>query len=577
LKHKRRSLGWVAALLALSLVAAACGGDDGGSDGGTDEGEPVRGGILKMAGLEDFDHLDPAQQYFQLTNAMLKGVVRTLVWYETVDDPETPTKLVPDLATDTGTPNEDDTEWTFTLKDDIVWGPALGGEEIEGVTGEPITSQDVAYAFDRIFMKSVGNQYSFYFDMLDEVETPDDKTVVFKLKDPTPDWPQRLAFTAAAPVPESYASEFDQKKTSDYDNHVVASGPYYIEEYTPGEGISLRRNEYWSNDDQRAAYLDGVDWQLGFEEPNVVAQKIFDGEFHFSYDGRPQGPLLERAFTDEDLNANILQGPAAATRYIFLNTEVEPFDDPLVREAVNLAIDRDNMRRVYGGEVVGDIACSVLPPGIPGHLPCEEYNPFESESMAGNMEEAQALIEESGADLGSAEVFMVGATDDPHDKLAESVRTDLEELGFTNIDPKLVAFPNQYTQFYSVPDKKVAVGPAAGWVWDWPDAMTFFDPLFNGNNIGGAGTNNNYSMLDDPEINEAIEAAKELEPGSEEYATAMEEINRLTTESAVWIPWLWDIETLAFNAENVGGTQWDPSNGSAAYWQMYLKDGGESQ
>ena len=40
-----------------------------------------------MAGLEDFDHLDPAQQYFQLTNAMLKGVVRTLVWYKTVDDP----------------------------------------------------------------------------------------------------------------------------------------------------------------------------------------------------------------------------------------------------------------------------------------------------------------------------------------------------------------------------------------------------------------------------------------------------------------------------------------------------------
>ena len=578
LKHKRRSLGWVAALLALSLVAAACGGDDGGGGNGqADEGEPVQGGILKMAGLEDFDHLDPAQQYFQLTNAMLKGVVRTLVWYETVDDPESPTSLVPDLATDTGTANDDNTEWTFTLKDDVLWGPALGGEDIEGVTGEPITSEDVAYAFDRIFMKSVGNQYSFYFDMLDEVETPDEKTIIFKLKEPTPDWPQRLAFTAAAPVPERYATEFDSKKTSDYDNHVVSSGPYYIESYTSGEGLELRRNEHWSadTDPNRAAYLDGVDWQLGFEEPNVVAQKIFDGEFHFSYDGRPQGPLLERAFTDEELMPNILQGPAAATRYIFLNTEVAPFDDPLVREAVNLAIDRENMRRVYGGEAVGDTACSVIPPGVDGHLPCEEYNPFETENMAGNMEEAQAKIEESGADLGSAEIFMVGATDDPHDKLAESVRTDLEELGFTNIDPKLVAFPNQYTQFYSVPDKKVAVGPAAGWVWDWPDAMTFFDPLFNGNNIGGAGTNNNYSMLDDPAINEKIEAAKKLDPNSDEYAAAMEELNQLTTESAVWIPWLWDIETLAINAENVGGAQWDPSNGSAAYWQMYLKDGGE--
>ena len=287
-----------------------------------------------------------------------------------------------------------------------------------------------------------------------------------------------------------------------------------------------------------------IDWQLGFEQPNVVSQKIFDGEFHFSYDGRPQGPLLERAFQDEELMPNILQGPAAATRYIFLNTSIPPFDDQFVREAVNLAIDRQNMQSVSTvGRLSATLACSVIPPGVDGHLSCDEYNPFESENMAGNMEEAQAMIEESGADLGAAEVFMVGATDDPHDKLAESVRTDLENLGFTSIDPKLVAFPNQYTQFYSVPDKKVAVGPAAGWVWDWPDAMTFFDPLFNGNNIGGAGTNNNYSLLDDPAINEKIEAAKKLEPGSEEYAAAMEELNRLTTESAVWIPWLWDIET----------------------------------
>jgi peptide/nickel transport system substrate-binding protein len=568
----------VAALLALSLVAAACGGDDGDEGGGgADEGEPVRGGILKIAGLEDFDHLDPGQQYFQLTNAMLKGVVRSLVWYETVDDPDTPTTLVPDLATDIGTANEDNTEWTFTLKDGIKWGPALGGEDVPGVTGEEITSEDVAYAFDRIFMKSVGNQYSFYFDMLDEVETPDEKTIVFKLKEPTADWPQRLAFTAAAPVPERYAKEFDSKKTSDYDNHVVSSGPYYIESYTSGEEITLRRNEHWDpeTDPNRGGYLDGVDWQLGFEEPNVVAQKIFDGEFHFSYDGRPQGPLLERAFNDQDLRPNILQGPASSTRYVFLNTEVAPFDELAVREAVNLAIDRENMARVYGGEAVGTIPCSVIPPGVDGHLPCEEYNPFETPNMAGDMEAAKAKIEEAGVDLADAEVFLVGATDDPHDKIAESVRTDLEELGFTNIDPKLVAFPNQYTQFYSVPDKKVAVGTAAGWLWDWPDAMTFFDPLFNGNNIGGAGTNNNYSMLDDPEINEAIEAAKELDPTSDEYASAMEEINRMTTESAVWVPWLWDIETVAYNADAVGGAQWDPSNGSAAYWQMYLEDGGE--
>jgi len=569
----------VAALLALSLVAAACGDDGGGGGGEEEDGEAQTGGILQMAGVEDFDHLDPAQQYFQLTNAMLKGVVRTLVWYKTVEDPYEPTELVPDLATDTGTPNEAGDEWTFTLKDGIKWGPALGGEEIEGVTGEEITADDVKYAFDRIFMKSVGNQYSFYFDPLDEVVVEDEKTIVFKLKQPTPDWPQRLAFTAAAPVPESYAKEFDAKKSSDYDNHVVSSGPYYIESYTSDEELTLARNEHWDpeTDPNRNAYLDGVEWQLGFESGNDIAEKIYDGEFHFSYDGRPTGPLLKQTFQDPDLKRHVTQGPAAATRYIFLNTEVEPFQELAVREAVNLAIDRENMRRVYGGPPVGEIACSVIPPGVDGHLPCDEYNPFETGdgAMSGDMEAAKAKIEEAGVNLGDAEVFLVGASDDPHDKLAESVRSDLEELGFTNIESKLVAFPNQYTQFYSVPDKKVAVGPAAGWVWDWPDAMTFFDPLFNGENIGGAGTNNNYSMLDDQAINDAIEEAKTLDPLSDEYATAMEELNKMTTESAVWIPWLWDIETTIANEDEVGGVEWDPSNGSAAYWQFFLKEGAE--
>ncbi|MEO8322812.1 MAG: ABC transporter substrate-binding protein, partial [Actinomycetota bacterium] len=243
---KKRFIRLFAVLLALSLLAAACGGsDDPGSSGGnepvpTDE-IPV-GGTLRIAGLSDVDYMDPASMYYTLSWTLARGVFRTLVTYPAVADFEEQNVLVPDLATDVGTPNEDSSEWTFTLRDGIKFGPALGNEAVPGVTGEPITSADIKYALERVFIPSVGGGYPFYYDIMegtqdfidgkaDEItgiETPDDKTIIFHLTEPAGDWPFRMAMPAAAPVPADYAAGFDAEKDSDYDSHVVASGPYYV-------------------------------------------------------------------------------------------------------------------------------------------------------------------------------------------------------------------------------------------------------------------------------------------------------------------------------------------------------------
>jgi peptide/nickel transport system substrate-binding protein len=475
LTKDRKWLRLFAVLTAVMLVAAACGGgdDDEGAAPGTEnvpEGEIPEGGELNVAGVSDVDFMDPAAMYYTVSWFLARGVHRTLVTYPSVADFEEQNTLVPDLATDVGQANEDQTQWTFTLKDGIKFGPALGGEEVPGVTGEEITSEDIKYAMERLFIPSVGAGYGFYYEIIEGtqefadgkadtisgIETPDDKTIVFNLTEPAGDWPYRMAMPATSPVARKAAEQYDKKKDSDYDQHVVATGPYFISEWTPEERIRLERNEFWdkATDDVRPAYVDSVNWKLGFDN-DVGVQQVFDGDYHFGLDVQPQGPALERVVNDPDLKSRFINEPSICLRYIFMNTTIEPFDNQQVREAVNWAIDRANLKRAQGGPVTGPIATSILPEGIGGYLSAEEYNPFETPNMAGDMDKAKELMAEAGYENGyDGEILLVGASDPPHDRYLEAVRADLEELGFSNITTKAPAFPNQYTQFYQVTDSE---------------------------------------------------------------------------------------------------------------------------
>ena len=566
MRDKRFVLRLFAALTCLMLVAAACGG--GGSD--PEAQDPVdleditRGGELRVAASGDVDYMDPASMYYTYSWTLARGIFRTLVTYPAVADFEAQNELVPDLATDTGTPNDDSSQWTFTLKDGIMYGPALGGEDVPGVTGEEIVCADIKHGMERIFQTSVGGGYPFYYDILegadkaskagDGSEIPGivcngDKEIQFNLTEPSGDWPYRMAMAATTPVPAAASDQYDKADDSDYDNHVVATGPYYIAEWKPGQLIQLERNEHWDpdTDDVREAYVDSVFWKQGFEN-DVGVQKVLDGEFHFGMDVSPTGPALERVVTDPELKSRFINEPSLCTRYLYMNTTVEPFDDIKVREAVNWAIDRANIKRLQGGPTTGDIATSIVPPGMGGYLSADEYNPFETPNMAGDYEKAKELMAEAGFPNGyDEEIFVVGASDPPHDRYFETVRKDLEAIGFSNIRSKLPAFPNQYTQFYGIPDKDVSLGVSAGWCKDYNDAFTFLDPLFHGDNILPSG-NQNYAELDDAEMNRLIAEAAAMPPGAERVA-AWEEANRYATETAVWVPWSWDKETLIYSPD----------------------------
>ena len=557
----------VAVVAALALIASACGGGDtaDGPSATVPADDIPEGGTLRIAGTSDVDFMDPAAAYYSLSFFLLRGVTRQLVTYPTSPERDEQRELVPDLATDTGQVSDDGKVWTFTLRDGIKFGPALGGEDVPGVTGREITSDDFRYAFERLYDESVGAGYAFYYEVIegaDEfadgkadtisgIETPDDKTIIFNLTREVGDWPYRLSMPAISPTPREYVERFDTKKDSDYDQHVVSSGPYYIAQWEPEERLVLERNEHWNpeTDEVRNAYVDSVNWKLGFDN-DVGVQQVMDGDYQLGLDVSPQGPALERVVNDPDLKDQLINEASACTRFIFMNTTVEPFDDIDVRRAVVYAIDRQNIKRVFGGPITGPIATSVIPSSLPGGLTEEEYNPFETTNMAGDIAKAKELMAKAGYENGyDGPVLVVGASDPPHDRILESVRSDLVDLGFTNLETKAPAFPNHYTQYYQVPSQNVGIGTSAGWCSDYPDPATFIEPLFNGANIHPS-SNQNYAELDDPEINQAIQEALLL-PLGEDRNRAWEDINREVTERAVWVPWSWDSETIFHSGDLV--------------------------
>jgi peptide/nickel transport system substrate-binding protein len=574
------------ALTCVSLIAAACGGDDGGGGAATDTseqrgqnespvinpGEPSQGGTMRWSSIGDTDYMDPGQAYtVTFFTYIARGTLRTLTTFagDTTDFAEQST-VTPDLAESLGEPNEDNTEWTYTIKDGVTFGPAIGGKDIPGVTGEQITSADIKYGVERLFLPSVGAGYSTYYediegvkefqagkaDEITGIETPDDKTIIFHLTQPLGDWDFRMAMPAVTAVPEKVAAPFDKTKDSDYDSSVVASGPYYVDSYTPGEEVIMKRNEEWdpATDENRKAYVDEIDWKQGFDN-NVCVQKVIDNDYDTAVDCEPEGALLKEIATDPELKARFFNLPIACTSYLFINTTVEPFTDPKVREALNFAVDKEQQLKVLGGPFVGDVAGSILPPGMQGYLPISDYDPFDSADPVGDPDKAKELLKGTAAEGGwDKELLLVGDASGAGPKQIESLRADLQAIGFSNFEVKTLNYPDYYTQYYQVPDTNTPLGFSA-WCEDYPSPVTFLKPLLYGPNILPQG-NSNYSELDDPEVNAAIEEAEKSV--GEEAVGLWEEANKLATESAAWVPLRWYLDRDVGSENLVNG-----------YWNQY--------
>jgi peptide/nickel transport system substrate-binding protein len=587
----RRYLQVLALVGVLALVAAACGGDDeGGATGTTATGatgtqEFTPGGTFKAALLSDVTAgFDPQKEYYSVAWAFYRCcLTRTLMSYDP-NDPNS-SHLVPDLAAAPPEVSSDGLTWVFTLKDGITYGPPY--EDVE------ITAQDFIRALEREGTPEVAAGYYFYYldtesqggivgfsdfyngdaDSIEGLVAVDDKTLEVHLNRPAGDLGYRFAMPATAPIPEG-ASE---NHVDDYGRFLVSSGPYMFEGseqitddtpapgYQPGKSITLVRNPSWDSatDPIRKAYVDQIDVAIGgTAEDNQ--NKIDAGELDIEYDGIPPAEAIRRYTTDPELQDQIFVNSSDGVRFLWMNLAVPPFDDVAVRRAINYAIDRDGLRRLRGGETVGDIATHMIIPSLEGDA-LGDFDPFPSPNHAGDLDAAKAEMANSKYDTDGdgvcddpvcENVLFVTDEASPYAEQAALVQDNLEPLGIT-LDVKAFERSTMYNKYFN-PKEHVPFGGGAGWFKDYADAYTFVYPLFFGPNILDAG-NTNYPMLgadpdqlrkygytqefgvtEVPSVDDESEKCFALvEP--EERTTCFAEVDRILSEDiAAYVPFLFD-------------------------------------
>lgn len=553
-----------------ALLLAACGGGDG--DGGgttTDGGEPQTGGTITFLNIgTQIQHLDPQRNYTGEDLSFAGSYLnRTLVSYTFVEGGEG-WSIVPDMATDIGTPNDDATSWEFTLRDGITFED-----------GSEVTCEDVKYGISRTFAQSVitdGPQYAVsmldvegYLGPYDESSKNNvagfdkavecnDKTITFNLVRPIPDFNLATTLLSFSPVPE--AADTGEK----YDEHPMSTGPYMIQTYEKKNELILVPNEEWSQDSDpiRTRLPDQIVMKFSQNQKTIDERLIND-------QGEDQTALVYGDLDPSSL-ANVFNDPRFEDRrfdefdpyvtYYAINTQKVP--NVMHRQAIVAALDREAVRLAGGGDFAGTFADGLLKENFaPWYEPTGLYDPGlygEAIPESGNPELAKQLIADSGEDM--PEITYDYATSPAADKAAGVVVDSLALAGI-KVKPNPID-PGQYYGIVLDPNRAGEL-MNSGWGPDWADPSTVIPELVTPS--GGF----NLSQWDDKAFNADVQdALVETDPDARQAAWA--ELNTRLVEQAVVAP-KFNTKTQRLAGSGIGGAYiWAPY-GSWSYFSLYVK------
>ena len=381
--------------------------------------------------------------------------------------------------------SEDGLTWTFHLREDARWSD-----------GRPVTADDFVYAWQRLLDPTTGAEYAYFlhglvgaraynrggaaeaprFGVDQGVFAPDPHTLVVELEAPVPYFLELTSFFATLPVPR-WAVETHGDRWF-LPGRIVGNGPFLLDHWRVGDRIRLVRNpDYWAAE---AVGLETVD-VLSIEQPTTALNLYLAGEVDWLPSLYP--PELVDVLQERP---DFYSGPGMIVYFYRLNVTRPPLDDPRVRQAIGLAIDRreitDALLRL--GEIP---ATAMVPPGMPGYG-------TPTSGLGFDPARARALLAEAGFPGGEGvpELGILYNTHERHRQIAELIADQLRR----NLGLRVRAY-NQEWQSYIASTRALDYDIArAGWIGDYLDPNTFLD-LFvtgNGNNNTGWG-DPDYDLL----------------------------------------------------------------------------------
>lgn len=486
-------------------------------------------GEIVITYKDDVSTLDPAIGYDWQNWSMIKSLFDGLMDYK----PGT-TELIPDLA-ESYEISPDGTTFTFKLRPGVKFA-----------NGREVTAEDVKYSIERVVNPETQSPGAGFFgsiagydemsggdaDSLSGITVVDPMTVEFKLSRPDATFLHVMAINFGHVVPK----EEVEKWGADFGKHPVGSGAYNLTEWTLGQRLVFEKNEdYWR---EGVPTLDKITFEVG-QEPTVALLRLKNGEVDIPGDGIPPAQFLE-VKDDPEYKDRIVEGGQLHTGYITMNVNTEPFDDVRVRQAVNMAINKDRVVRIINGRAVP--ANQPLPPTMPGYV--EDY-----EGYAYDPDAAKALLADAGlADGFETEMFVMNT--DPNPRIAQAIQQDLAAIGI-KVDIKSLAQANVIDAGGNGTAPMIWSGGMA-WIADFPDPSNFYGPILGCDGAVQGGWNWSWYC------NEELDAMAQKADAMTDPAQAAEreklwgEIFLKVMEDAPWAP-VFNEQRFTIRSARMGG------------------------
>ena len=410
--------------------------------------------------------------------------------------------------------SEDQTVYTFTLRDDIFWSD-----------GQPVKAEDFVYSWRRLVDPATAADYGYFLDNIvlnaaaiqagekkpEElgIEAVDEKTVKVTLESPCAYFLSMCAFPTLMPLRQDVVEGND--KWTDPAN-IVVNGAYKVTEWVHDSYIRMEKNDKYYD----AANLgpDALVWNLSDSETAILSS-YQAGEYQF-IDTIPSD-MIASLKDSGDLFVN----PYVGTYYLYLNCS--KITDWRVRAALVLSIDRENIvdNVTQGGQVpaTGLVASGILDSKLQDFAYgsselgavyawlAEQYPDADLETYTGRCELAQELYNEAVADGAwdpDTTIVYNFNTSETHKAIAEACGQDWKTVLGVNI-----TLENQEWATYTNGLGEHTFGVARlGWIADYNDAMTYLELMVT-------GASYNYGLYSNEEFDKAIVEAKSLLPGEE--------------------------------------------------------------
>jgi peptide/nickel transport system substrate-binding protein len=413
----------------------------------------------------------------------------------------------------------------------------------EGVTfhdGTPLKASDVKFTFERLVDPETASTSASELASMKSIEATDDRTVVITLNAPDAAFLTNLA----QPALVIYSEAFVKANNNDISQVAMGTGPFRFVEYVPNTRIVLEKNpDYW---EEGLPYLDGIEMTIAADDTSRTAAIVSGAVDFIEY-----VPLRDVDTLQQDPNLTLAGDTNTNIRFIGFNLTKEPFDNPLVRQAIAAVVDREAM---LGPTVFGH--------GTPVEalFPPDFWAALQQDVRPADVERAKSLMEEAGHADGFSTTITSWSQYSFLSNAAVVLQEQLRQIGI-EAELNLVENATMVDQVYVGKTYDIAVTGESAYV----DPNTLILPNFK------SGESGNFVNYANPEVDALIEQGIAT-TDQDERARIYQEIQTLLLEDLPWVN-LFVANQYEAMKTNVKGYVHIPTGSNIAFRTTWLSEG----